>query len=332
MSLIDMEQEAKNLIKQGETELAVKHVYNLSIAWAKKKNFKKATAWREQLIALNSMAMAEIMETGEVIEAEKDSTIDYRHQKVWENFYFSLNREESIAFYLHLKRIEFPAGKVLIQQGRLNNNLFFIDNGKVKIVFNIGGKEIFINELSQGDVVGEDTFFNVSNCTSTAVVIKPSIIRYFDRSSLDDLERTFPGIANKLKNFCLREGAKNTGDIVRNSAIERRIFQRHKLKGKISAEILNNEGKAMGPVASGLLDDISVGGAAFSIRSSNGEIGRRLLGKPTNLSIQLESGPQLKFDGHILGARYDQVGAYTTHLKVRKPFVEEKLNQIADIH
>jgi CRP-like cAMP-binding protein len=332
MSLAKMEQDAKNLIKQGETELAVKYAYNLSIAWAKKKNFKKATAWREQLIAINPNALGELLETSEVIEAEKDSTIDYRHQKVWENFYFSLNREESIAFFLHLKRIEFPPGKVLIKQGRLNDNLYLIDNGKVKVVFNIGGKEIFINELTQGDSAGEDTFFNVSNCTSTAVVTTPSIIRYFDRAALDNLERAFPGVANKLKIFCLREGAKNTGDIIRNSAIERRIFQRHKLKGKIGAQFFNDEKKPIGPMAIGSLEDISVGGASFSIKSSNANIGRRLLGKPTALSLQLEKGPQLKFNGHILGARYDQAGTYTTHLKFFKPFVEEKLKQIASDH
>jgi CRP-like cAMP-binding protein len=328
MKLVKMELDAKELIEQGETELAVKYCYNLAIGWAKKKNFKKATAWREQLIALNPNALGEILETEEVIQAEKDNTIDYRHQKVWENFYFSLNREESIAFFLHLKRLELPAGKVLIQQGKLNDNLFLIDNGKIKIVFNIGGKEIFINELMQCDTVGEDTFFNISNCTSTAVVMSPSIIRYVDRSSLEDLDRTYPGVAEKLKNFCLREGAKNTGDIIRNSAIERRIFLRHKLNGKISAQLFGDDKKPMGPVASGSLADISMGGAAFSIKSSNGNIGRRLLGRPTALTLQLDKGQQLKFTGHILGAKYNETGSYTTHLKFFKPFAEEQLNKI----
>ncbi|MGV7222087.1 MAG: Crp/Fnr family transcriptional regulator [Nitrospinales bacterium] len=328
MSLEKMEQEANEFIEQGNKNRAVKHCRDLSIAWAKEKNFKKATAWREKLIEIDSMAMIEILETGEVIESEKANAIDYRHQKVWENLYYSLSQEESIAFYLSLKEKEFEPGKVIIQQGGLNNKLFFVDSGQLKTVFNLGDKEVIINELTQGDTLGEDTFFNISNCTSTSVVQTPAIIKYIDRSGLEAVDKDHPGIAKILENYCSREGAKNTGDVLMNFSFDRRQYPRHKLVGKIVTQIYDSDKKPFGSAASGGLEYISVGGSAFSIKSSSKDIGRKLLGKLAAVAIHFNNGPKIKFNGRILSARYNDNGAYMTHLKFMKPFVEEQLNRI----
>ena len=69
--LKNMEKEANRLIEQEETEPAVKQIYEIVVAWAKEKDFKKANAWRDKLIEINPMALTEIFDSAEVIEAEK---------------------------------------------------------------------------------------------------------------------------------------------------------------------------------------------------------------------------------------------------------------------
>ncbi len=331
MSLQEMEEQANKLIEQGKIDPAVEHIYDLVVVWAKKKDFKKANAWREKLIEINPMALAEILNSGEVIESEKTNTIDYNHQKIWENLYYSLTLDEGNSFYLKLNQKDFPPGKVLIQQGKLNNILFFVDSGQLKTIFSQGDKVIFINELGQGDTAGQDTFFSISNCTSSVITVSPVKIRFLERSALLDIENEYLGFAKKLESFCSRLEAKRNKTILKDKALERRQHQRHNLAGKITAQIFDKKRNPVGPAFYGWLDDISVGGASFFIQCSNKYVGRTLLGRLTTLSVQFEKGPQIKFNGLIVGARFDLSSAYTIHLKFSKPFDESKLEEIVAI-
>ena len=74
---------------------------------------------------LDPMALTEIVDSAEIIEAEKATTIDDDHQTIWTKLYDSLTLEEGNSFYQKLKQREFPPGKVLTQQGKINNTLFF---------------------------------------------------------------------------------------------------------------------------------------------------------------------------------------------------------------
>jgi len=64
MSLQDMEQQVNKLINQGEIGLAVKYIYDLVVAWAVKRDFIKANAWRNKLIEIDPMALAKIFDSG----------------------------------------------------------------------------------------------------------------------------------------------------------------------------------------------------------------------------------------------------------------------------
>ena len=331
MSLQEMEQKANELIEKGDTDPAVKQIYDLVVACAMAKNFTKANFWREKLIEINPMALSEIVDSAEIIESEKANAIDDDHKTIWEDFYKTLTQEEANAFYLKLKEREFPAGKVIIQQGKLNNILFFLDHGQLKTIFSQGGKEVFLNELEKGESAGQDTFFNISNCTTTVVTMSAVKLRFLDRPSLSEIEAKFPGFTRKLEDYCSRLDAKSNKALLKNKALERRELQRHKLAGKITTQVYDKNGSPDGPAYYGWLDDISVGGASFYIQCSNKEVGRSLLGKVTTLTVRFEKGPQIKFGGLILGARFNLFNLYTIHLRFSKPFDKSKLKEIAAI-
>lgn len=329
--LKNMEKEANRLIEQGETEPAVKQIYELVVALACAKDFTKANVWRDKLIETDPMALARIIDSAEVIEAEKANAIDKDHKLIWEKLYDFLSREEASAFYMKLKQREFPPDKVLIQQGKLNNALFFIDQGRVKIIYKQGDREFFLKQLDSGDTAGQETFFNISTCTTSVVTVSPVKIRFLDRSDIQEIEKEFPYIAKKLENYCSRLQAKNTEILLKNKALERRQQKRFKLAGKIFAQIIDQNGSQVGSAFYGWLEDISIGGACFYIHCSNKDVGRTLLGKMTTLTIRFEKGPHIKVNGLIVGAKFDLFSSYTIHLRFSRQFSEESFKKLIDI-
>ncbi|MGV7220857.1 MAG: cyclic nucleotide-binding domain-containing protein [Nitrospinales bacterium] len=331
MSLSEMEKKANKLIEQEETGPAVKQLYELVVAYAMAKDFAKANFWRDKIMDIDPMALREIVDSGEVIETEKASAIDDDHKDIWKDLYESITLEEANAFYTRLRQREFPSGKIIIQQGKLNNFLFFIDSGQLKTIFSQGGKDVFLNELEKGESAGQDTFFKITNCTTTVVTMGPVKLQILERSALSEIENDYPGFTTKLEDYCSRLDSKGTKKLLKNKALERRELQRHKLAGKITTQVFDKKGNPDGPTYYGWLDDISVGGASFYIQCSNKDVGRSLLGKPTTLTVRFEKGPQEKFNGLILGARFDLFNLYTIHLRFSKPFDKSKLKDIASI-
>lgn len=328
MSLQEMELQANKLIEQEETEPAVKLIYEIVVGWAQAKDFSKANAWRDRLIKIDPMALGEIVDSAEIIEAEKADAIDDNHKTTWEKLYDSLTQEEANSFYLKLKQLEFPPGKVLIQQGKLNENLFFIDHGRLKIIFRKASKELFLKELDTGDTVGQETFFHLSSCTTSVVTVSPVKIRLLKKPALKEIETEFPGFTKKLQDYCSLLDVKNTETILKNKALERRELKRHKLAGKITSQIIDKNGSPLGSAFHGWLVDISVGGAAFSIQCSNPDVGRTLLGRLSTLTIRIDKGPQIKVEGLIVGAKFDLFYTYMIHLRFSKPFNELKLKNL----
>ena len=328
MTLKEMEELANQHVEKGEKNLAVKQIFDLILALAKKRDFAEADAWREKMIALDNMALAEILDSGDVIESEKAITLGDHHQRTWANLYLSLTVDEGNAISSKFKQRDFPPGKILIQQGKINNVLFFVDSGQLKTFFVQSEKEIFLNFLGQGNTAGQDTFFNISACTLTVVTEGRVKLNFLERQDLEEIEKKFPGIIEKLERFCLKLEEKNHKSILKNKELERRENKRFDLEGKISAQVYDKNKTPLGPPFGGLLNDISVGGASFIFHSSNKDIGRTLLGKLTSLNVEKDVEPQIQFNGLIIGAKFDNNDAYTIKLKFLKPYTESALQDI----
>ncbi|MGV7221981.1 MAG: cyclic nucleotide-binding domain-containing protein [Nitrospinales bacterium] len=328
MTLQKMEELANQHIERGEKNLAVKQIFDLILALAKEKEFAKADAWREKMIALDNMALAEILDSGEVIESEKAETLDDHHQKTWSNFYLSFPMEDGNEIASKFKQREFPPGKILIQQGKINNVLFFVDSGHLKVFFVQGEKEVFLNFLGQGNTAGQDTFFKISACTLTVVTESPVKLRFLERRDLEEIEKKYPGTTEKLEKFCLQLEEKNYKSILKNKELERRENKRFDLEAKISVQVFDKNKNPLAPPFGGLLLDVSVGGASFVIQSSNKDIGRTLLGKLTRLNVEIDIEPPLQFNGLIIGAKFDNKDSYTIKLRFLKAYTESEMQEI----
>ncbi|MGV7221982.1 MAG: cyclic nucleotide-binding domain-containing protein [Nitrospinales bacterium] len=328
MSLSERERQANRLIQRGDIESAINSIFDLVSEWAKAKDFDKASFWREKIIEIDPMALAKHYDAGEVINDEKASMMDTAHHSLWTTLYNSLRKEERKELYSNLQPREFPSGKIIIRQGKLNKALFFIEEGHLKNIFSMGGKENFLHDFGQGDIVGGDTFFKASVCTSTVVTVSMVKLKFIDRNSMDKLDQNFSDFSKRLDGICSWLEARKDKFSLKNKAIERRQNKRHNVSGKVILQTFDIEKNPIRPAYSGWMEDISIGGSSFIIRCADGDVGRAILGRATTLSVKFENGPESEFDGQILGARFDFKGTYKINLKFEHIFPEEEIKEI----
>jgi CRP-like cAMP-binding protein len=328
--LINQERQVNQYIDQGQKELAVKFLYDLIIDYAKAKDFAVAENLRERLIQIDNMALSEIVNSAEIIEAEKSVTIDEQQRGLWKQLYDSLTPEESNAFYLAAKQKTFAPNRTIIKQEMLSDKLFFIKEGRLKLLYQQDEKEIYLKQINKGEIVGQDTFFSISICTISVITMSRVELSYIDLSALQKLEEQFPGFENKLQEFCLKSGDK-IEDILKRKQVERRRYARFKVSGEIATLILDDKNKPVAGPFRGHLKDISAGGVCYFIKCSKKSSARRLLGRSAQfqMSFPKDGGHMtVKTKGLIVAVHYCFFNDYSVHVRFSKLVPEDQIRQL----
>jgi HEAT repeat protein len=313
-------------------ETVVTLLFESIVKYAKEKNFAKAEELRKKLIETDSMAITEIIRSGEIIEQEKKggAEIESDHLAIWPELYDALTQEEANALYYAMEEKDFEADENIFRQGERNNCLWFIREGELKLVFEQGKRESLLKILQGGGIVGEDTFFSLSLCTTSLVALSHVKINYLNRSVLDAWENDFPALESKLHDYCLR--LERVQDILRGKGLERRTWKRFNISGILSAHIISSSGKPTGKIFKGSLSDISDGGICFYIRSSDRKKISPLLGRDLEMSFDFplslvetldmgikfpgnESKISVSLTGTVIGIAYQHDNEYSTHIK-----------------
>ena len=327
--LIRQEQQIGQYIDQGQKELAVKFLYGLIIDYAKAKKFAVAESMRERLLQIDNMALSEIVNSAEIIEAEKSETINEQQRGLWKQLYDSLTPEESNAFYFAAKQITLAADRTIIKQEMLNDKLFFINEGRLKLIHQQGEKEIYLKQINRGETVGQDTFFSISICTTSVITLSSVQLNYLDLSALQKLEKQFPGFENKLHDFCLKSEDK-IEDLLKKKKVERRRHARFDVSGEITTQLLDRQNKPISIPFRGQLKDISVGGACYYIKCPQKSSARLLLGRSAQFKISFpKDGGHLvvKTKGVIVGVNSRFFNDYTVHVRFSRLLPENQIRE-----
>lgn len=315
--LIEKEKKVDRYIQNGRKDLAVILLYDLIISYAQVKNFSRAEDLREKLLQVDNMALSEIVNSAEIIEEEKSKLIDVRQLDLWKPLFHLLTTEESNAFYLAVKKITLGPGQTIIKQGKLNDKLFFIDKGILKLIFQQGEEEHYIRQINVGETVGRETFFPISVCTTSVITVNSVQLRYLDRSTLEELEEIFPGIENKLQNFAFKSG-KRIEELLKRKEIERRRFERHRAIGTVDTQLIDKNITPIGRPLQGLLEDICEGGVSCFIKCPNKSSARLLLGRPVRIKMSFfKDGRhgEFKTNGLVVCAKFRFYDDYTIHIR-----------------
>jgi CRP-like cAMP-binding protein len=294
------------------------------------REFIRADALRDKLVEVDPMALGEIIKVNGLIEKEKTAAIDRDHLAIWSKLYDDLSEEERNCLFYSMKKAVVPPKKLLLSHGALNSRLFFIDRGQVTIFFPKGEQNIVLAQLGRGDILGEYTFATISLCSASAVTHSEVELMYLDTKVTSSWEEQYPGLYEKLVDFCLKHG--RVDEIIRNKKMEKRQHIRYMAEGAVSAVVLTKEGQKSDVIFRGNLTDISMAGTCFSIRCGKKATARALLAR--HLLLTFACGAQenpISFQaiGKVVRVSFHLYDDYSVHVQLNKNLPEEQIRRVA---
>lgn len=329
MSLEEKEHQVKALIAQDKKDQAVKLLFEMVVTCANAKEFQRAEDYRKQIMLVNSLALTEIISAAEIIESEKAKAIDTDHKKNWSGIYDKLSDEEANDLYFVLKKISLKPGKMIMQQGRINNRLFLVDKGILNVIHEQDKRQLFLKEITTGEPAGFKTFFNISYATTTIVTKGTVVMHYLERRAMDNLFEKHPGLDAKLETLFGALVKEKMEEILNAKSLERRRYKRFNSSGKVVAFMLDDKARPGGTPIHGMLEDISQGGLSFTIRQSKKQTARLLLGRQAALNIHYEDS-RLKTakNGRVTSVYNQLFNNWLVNFKFTKPLTPNKVMEL----
>ena len=306
-------------IAEGDSDAAVKLLYKMIVQCAKEKNFTKAEKFRERMLEIDPMALNEIISSAEIIEESKSQSLDPIHMQIWSNLYDTLNTEEKNELFYSMKEATLGINQPVFLQGKLNTNLYFINQGQLKVIYQEKSGDVLLNTLGPGQLAGQEHFFSNTICTTSLITLGNVNLKYLEKDALLKWKKEFPNLEQKLSDFCA--GFQNATALLQSKKMDRRALKRVKISGKGIFKLLNRAGEPIGKSFKGDLSDISVGGLSFEIRISKEETARLLLGRRINIAFNYsKSIPNIMIDqnGIIVGIYPYPFEDYSIHVKFDK--------------
>ena len=315
-NLVLQEKLAETLVRSGNSNSAIKIYVSLIKKYVELRDFCKAESLRDRILIADGMAVAEIVQTAEIIDKAKRMTIAPEIRSVWSklNDYFS-GAEVDALYYSMYEKLYAPY-EYIYRQGDKNNSLFFISEGHVNSAFIKDREECLLQSFGPGSIAGHDSFFFISVCTSSLMAVAPTKINVLTNDAVTRIKENHAGIFPKLKSYCL--GLKKPQVILDNMGLARRGHTRFRAKGKVFFSVITLEGKSISNELRGELADISLGGLSLYIRTANEEQARTLLdrklfmrfGIPTN-----KGDKKAERTGLIRGVIARMFHDYSLHIK-----------------
>lgn len=303
-------------VEENNTEAAVKLLFDLIVNRAKAKDFAKAKALWERLSEVDPMALTEITKSGELIEEEQRGAIDQNHLHVWPELYGALTTEETNTLYYAMKEQSYDPDQIIVKQGDRDTRLYFIDSGQLKVISSQEGMEILVNTLGPGSIVGVDTFFADTVCTTSVATLSDVKLRVVDKVVLSEWEKVCPSLEPKLHHYCLK--FETVDHLLKKKGLNRRSHKRISISGQGIFQILDVAGDPVGKAFKGRLSDISVGGLSFFLKISKKETSRLLLGRALHIRFTLPQGAshqEMDINGTVVAVRSHPFEDYSVHIK-----------------
>lgn len=313
--------------KEEKAKLVQQLLARIEVA-GKAGDFKLADHLREELIATDPMALSEIIKSAGIIEDAKTAGIDPKHLANWGKLYDLLSDEERNCFYYSMKKYVLRPKTMILTYGALNNRLFLIDRGHVIIFSPKDGKNVVLAKLGPGDILGEYTFSTISLCSASAITHTEVQLMCLESSAADGWEEKYPGLYEKLIDFCLKFG--RVDEIIRNKKQEKSRYKRHPAAGTVKATLLTREGSKTEIVYNGGLSDISMSGCCFTMRFSKKATARSLLAKHLLLfitGIQEEVSATMSVIGRVVRVSFHLYGDFSVHVQFNQLLKEDALRK-----
>ena len=329
MSLTNLpeEQQVRNFLAKGEKERGKHLLQEMIAATARQRRFEEAEKLRDWIIEIEPMALADVIKATETIENEKAAAIDKDDFAVWAPLREVLDLDEFSALYHLMEKQRFTNGEIIVKQGARQSVLFFVNSGRVELLFQENGKNISVKTIEKGEILGGGTFFETSVWT-VSVRSLGAELSCLRMDKLQQSQNKFPALESKLNDFCAR--FKLPYELFRKMGRDRREFERFLIKGRVGMSLLDNDGKETGVGAKGELFDISIGGVGFFLRISQKKNTRSLLGRRVRITMASTVAQEFSTSGTVLAVRSQPVvgNEYSAHVQFDRVLDQNQLKEL----
>jgi Cyclic nucleotide-binding domain/PilZ domain len=300
----DLLDEVQQMVGKGNIGKASELLYTEAVGAAKNKDFRVAEILRDRILEINPIALAEVLEVGEIIEEEKSTSISSHHIEIWSELYEKMSTEEFNGLYSALKKETYNPGETIIKNGETDPCLFFINSGVVRLSCMCGNKETFLKRMQPGEIIGVGPFFTLSVWTVSLISQNTTQIHVLEQERFKRLRERFPEIEAKLHEYCIKFDTVPT--LLRMAGEDRREYARYTLPLYVSSVTLDPYGRKRQYALEGEMIDISRGGLSFLLRISRGVNTKFLLGRQIISEIRLDRKDNLKCAGVIVGVGFSK--------------------------
>jgi CRP-like cAMP-binding protein len=331
--IAEKERVVREYLDQGNMEAAIKLLFELAVLCARDKDFQAAESMRSRIFEIDSMALSEIVRSGDIIEEEKYKAIDSSHREIWAKLYKDLGVAEAYTLFFALKKATYETGETISSQGDLKPRLYFVNSGRIKVVYFMDDQEVYLKDIEPGRLAGEDSFFLTTLCTTSIVALCRTELGFLESDILNEWRTTSPLLESKLYGFASK--TDKIPDLLETRSIDRRRLRRITLEGKASAYLMDLSDNQVGKPFTVDMGDISRGGACFYVRISKKEAAGLLLGKRLHISYLPPQmcGPSQTIEpsGTIVALHFHPFEDCAVSLKFDSPLPEELLDQLEQI-
>ncbi|MDA3895842.1 MAG: cyclic nucleotide-binding domain-containing protein [Desulfobacteraceae bacterium] len=268
----------KKYIQEKNEQALISTFYTSIVKYAKQKQFTVAEKLREKLMELVPMALSEIIETGDIIEQEKNAALDPEKMKPFADLFNQFSKSEATAFFFALTHREVKANTPVFEQCQFDDRLYFIQSGRFILSYydSETRQNIDFAILQKGDVADAETFFSLTSHTTTLTPIEKSNISLLSKTAYDKMLLSNPSIESKLHCFC--GNRKKSCRIDHSKRQARRHYKRFSTEIKGQFHKIDANGRASREPVKIHIVDISAGGLCF-VMNNNKDLDRAGLHK-----------------------------------------------------
>lgn len=324
------EQQVMELLGQGQKEQVIALILQLVVSNARAKRFKKADQLRDWLMQIDPMALVESIRAAEIIEQEKTAAIDAEYLVTWKELLNTLSPNEFSALYHAMTRRSYAEGEMVAKQGEFLTTLFFVTSGCVQIYAVSQGREVPLQSVGPGEVIGGETLLDASVWTVN-VVSKKADLSLLTLASLKSQKENYPALYSKVQEFCSTFSSPNAL-FKKTQKTRRKSPERKKVTGRITIDLLDKRGKDTGMGIKGDLLDLSIGGVAISLRFSKKKNALAFFGRMIRLSMSADaSTAPFVCKGKVMAVRcHDFIGNdYSLHVAFEEELSSAEILQIS---
>jgi hypothetical protein len=325
----DLIEEINNISGKGDVSKASEILFSEMVKAAKEKDFKVAELLRDKILKINPMALSKAMEAAEIIEEEKGSTVTGDHLEIWSALYEKMTTEEFSSLYNAMRHQTYSPEEPIVKTGETDPSLYFLNSGLVRLSCMCGNKETFLKRLQPGEILGVGQFFSVSVWTVSLVAQTVAQVNVLERDRFIVLKERHPDLEGKLYDYCMQYDVVPV--LLRMTGSDRREYARYPVSVITNNMMLDPYGNKGQRSIKGETIDISRGGLSFSIRISNKENAKLLLGRQIICEVIAGAGNVLKYLGIVVGVKFSEVvdQEFSVHVKFYTPMEQVELMRIS---